>query len=40
MIPWYHLLWIVPVASAFGFITCAIFTVGAAADKRDGRYDG
>ena len=36
MIPWYHLLWIVPVASAFGFIACAIFAVGADADRKDG----
>lgn len=40
MIHWCHLLWIVPLAAFIGFVMCAVFTVGAEADRRAGRYDG
>ena len=40
MIHWFHLLWIVPLATVVGFVLCAVLTVGAEADRKAGRYDG
>lgn len=33
MIHAFHLLWIVPLAGSFGFMLCAVLTVGAMADR-------